>query len=144
MVPKYWIGVVSQSHVERGVAGGFCQLCHGKATPLKRMKKGDWLIYYSPKTDMNQGTPLQSFTAIGTVIGEKAYEFEMTPDFRPFRLDVAYEKSAKVTKIAPLLGQLSFIQSLKNPAKWGILFRRGQFEIPKSDFELISSAMGIQ
>ncbi len=31
---KYWIGTVSQEHVLRGVAGGFCQVCHGKAAPL--------------------------------------------------------------------------------------------------------------
>lgn len=29
---KYWIGTVSQEHVLRGVAGGFCQVCHGKRT----------------------------------------------------------------------------------------------------------------
>ena len=46
---KYWIGTVSQEHVLRGVAGGFCQVCHGKAAPLNRMKRGDWLLYYSPK-----------------------------------------------------------------------------------------------
>ena len=43
---KYWIGTVSQEHVLRGVAGGFCQVCHGKAAPLNRMKRGDWLLYY--------------------------------------------------------------------------------------------------
>ncbi|WP_275249374.1 hypothetical protein [Vandammella animalimorsus] len=32
---KYWLGVVSREHVQRGVAGDFCQLCHGKAAPLR-------------------------------------------------------------------------------------------------------------
>ena len=45
---RYWLGVVSRAHVERGVAGGFAQLCHGRAAPLARMQTGDWLIYYSP------------------------------------------------------------------------------------------------
>jgi hypothetical protein len=27
---KFWIGVVSRSHVEVGVKGGFIQLSHGK------------------------------------------------------------------------------------------------------------------
>jgi len=27
---NYWIGVVSRSHVLRGVAGGFAQMNHGK------------------------------------------------------------------------------------------------------------------
>lgn len=64
---RNWIGVVSASHVFRGAEGGFAQLCHGKAAPLKRMQAGDWLIYYSPRTDMQNGEPLQAFTAIGQV-----------------------------------------------------------------------------
>ncbi|WP_242596564.1 hypothetical protein [Enterococcus plantarum] len=31
-----WIGVASKNNVEIGVAGGFCQLCHGKSAPLGR------------------------------------------------------------------------------------------------------------
>jgi hypothetical protein len=27
----YWIGVALKDHVLKGVAGGFCQLCHGKS-----------------------------------------------------------------------------------------------------------------
>ena len=42
MSPRsYWIGVVSKSHAEDGVAGGFTQLSHGKAGPLERMRPGD-------------------------------------------------------------------------------------------------------
>lgn len=37
---KFWIGTVSKEHVMKGVAGGFCQVCHGKQAPLNRMKKG--------------------------------------------------------------------------------------------------------
>lgn len=36
---KFWVGVVSKEHVQRGVKGGFCQVCHGKKGPLNRMKK---------------------------------------------------------------------------------------------------------
>ena len=46
MTTRFWIGVASREHVRLGVAGGFSQLCHGKAHPLKRMAVGDWLIYY--------------------------------------------------------------------------------------------------
>jgi hypothetical protein len=35
--PRHWIGVVSRQHVLRGVAGGFAQLGHGTAAPLRRM-----------------------------------------------------------------------------------------------------------
>lgn len=135
---RYWIGVVSKSHVERGVDGGFAQLCHGKAAPLRRMSTGDWLIYYSPKTDMQSGSPLQAFTAIGKVVGDAPYEFQMTPDFVPFRRDIAYIPS-NLTPIQPLINQLSFIP---DPKRWGFPFRAGQVEINESDFRLIATAMG--
>lgn len=45
---SYWVAVASKEHVQRGIAGGFAQVCHGKPTPLNRMETGDWIIYYSP------------------------------------------------------------------------------------------------
>lgn len=107
MSTRYWIGVVSRSHVEIGVAGGFAQLCHGKAAPLRRMNRGDWLVYYSPQTDMADGQPLQMFTALGKVVGKSVYEHAMAPDFVPYRRDIAYCK-CKPAPIQPLLPQLSF------------------------------------
>jgi EVE domain len=134
---RYWIGVVSKTHVERGVSGGFCQLCHGKAAPLKRMAKGDWLIYYSPKIDFEGDEAYQKFTAIGRIADECAYEFAMTKDFVPFRRDVAYAKATRAP-IRPLLEKLSFI---KDPRRWGYAFRFGHFEIAKQDFDVIATAM---
>ena len=64
---NHWIGVVSHSHVLRGVAGGFAQMNHGKQAPLKRMKTGDGLIYYSPREAHPDGAPLQAFTALGFI-----------------------------------------------------------------------------
>ena len=66
-MPRYWIGVVSRAHVRRGVEDGFAQLGHGKDAPLRRLSRGDWLIYYSPRTAHPDGEPLQAFTAIGRV-----------------------------------------------------------------------------
>ena len=92
---KFWVGVVSENHVKRGVTGGFCQVCHGKGGPLKRMKKGDYLLYYSPKVDLDSDQKLQAFTAVGKMTGDEVYQFEMTPDFIPFRRDVEYYKSVR-------------------------------------------------
>ncbi len=64
---NYWIGVVSRSHVQIGVRGGFIQLNHGKKTPLRRLRPGDGLAMYSPRTGYPDGEPLQHFTAIGVV-----------------------------------------------------------------------------
>ena len=81
---KYWIGTVCQEHVLRGVAGGFCQVCHGKAAPLNRMKRGDWLLYYSPKIRLHGNEKLQAFTAFGQILDDQAYPFQMSADFIPF------------------------------------------------------------
>ncbi|WNC17830.1 EVE domain-containing protein [Brevibacillus brevis] len=134
---RYWIGVVSKSHVLRGVTGGFAQLCHGKAAPLKRMRRGDWLIYYSPKTDMHGGEPLQAFTAIGQVADDDVYEYPMSEGFVPYRRNIDYAACTEV-RIHSLLHQLSFTKGNRN---WGYLFRTGHFEIDRTDFSLISSAM---
>jgi predicted RNA-binding protein len=134
---RYWIGVASREHVSRGVAGGFCQLCHGKAQPLKRMSVGDWIIYYSPKELFEEPTPCQKFTAIGSVVGAEVYSFEMFPGFAPYRRNIRF-LNAKDVSIKPLLERLSFI---KDKSKWGYAFRFGHIEIPKADFELIASEM---
>ena len=134
---RYWIGVASKDHVNRGVAGGFCQLGHGKAQPLKRMSVGDWIIYYSPKERFEEATPCQKFTAIGEVVGSEIYPFEMSPGFVPYRRDIRFLK-ADAVPIRPMLEQLSFI---KDKSKWGYVFRFGHLEITKSDFELIAIKM---
>lgn len=134
---RYWIGVVSESHVRRGVKGSFAQLCHGKAAPLRRMRRGDWLIYYSPRTDYKDGEPLQAFTAIGEVADDLVYEFPMSETFVPFRRNIRYTR-CKETKIGALLDRLSFTSGNRN---WGYLFRTGHFEIGREDFLTIAGAM---
>jgi len=134
---RYWIGVASKEHVSLGVVGGFCQLNHGKAQPLKRMAVGDWIIYYSPKDKFSGSEALQQFTAIGEVVGAEVYQFEMSPDFVPYRRDIRYIE-AQCVPIRPLLNSLAFIP---DKSKWGSAFRFGQLEISRADFELIASSM---
>jgi hypothetical protein len=134
---RYWIGVVSASHVRLGVHGGFAQLCHGKSAPLRRMNPGDWLVYYSPRTDFAKGEPLQAFTAIGQVEDDRVYEYRMSDSFVSFRRNIRYT-NCKETKIGSLLEQLSFTRGNRN---WGYLFRLGHFEIGREDFMTISGAM---
>jgi hypothetical protein len=137
MTARFWIGVASREHVHLGIAGGFSQLCHGKAHPLKRMAIGDWLIYYSPKERLEENTPCQKFTAIGKVIGEDVYPYEMFPGFVPYRRNVDFLKSADAP-IRPLLSHLAFI---KDKNRWGYAFRFGHVEIQREDFEIISMGM---
>uniref|UniRef100_UPI0013D732E9 EVE domain-containing protein n=1 Tax=Klebsiella pneumoniae TaxID=573 RepID=UPI0013D732E9 len=63
----YWIAVASVEHVRRGRAEGFMQVCHGKAGPLRRVRPGDRVAYYSPTATFAAKDRLQAFTAIGTV-----------------------------------------------------------------------------
>ena len=88
---RYWVGVASRDHVLLGVAGGFCQVCHGKQAPLARMKRGDWILYYSPKTGMNSGEKVQAFTAVGQIVDDRVYQFRMAENFEPFRRDVVFQ-----------------------------------------------------
>jgi predicted RNA-binding protein len=136
---KYWIAVASREHVKGGVKGGFAQVCHGKAGPLNRMAPNDWIIYYSPVEQFGSKIPCRKFTAIGKVKSEKPYQFRMSDDFIPWRVDVAFH-SAKDIAIEPLIDKLKFIKDKK---KWGFPFRAGCFSIPEEDFHLIASNMGI-
>lgn len=136
---KYWIGVASREHVQRGVQGGFAQVCHGKIGTLKYMSEGDWIIYYSPTFSFGGKDICRCFTAIGIVDKGEPYTFEMSKDFIPWRRNVTFLKSKEVL-IESLLDDLSFIKDKK---KWGFPFRKGSFEIPKKDFELIAKRMEV-
>ena len=137
---RYWIGVASKEHVERGVQGGFAQVCHGKAGPLNRMKQGDWIIYYSPTLRFGEKISCQCFTALGKIKDKDPYLFPMSDEFTPWRRDVSFTKIKEVP-IHPLIDSLSFIKDKK---KWGFPFRRGCFEIPKEDFQILAKAMGVE
>lgn len=136
---RHWIGVASRDHVRTGAAGGFCQLCHGKAAPLRRLRPGDRITYYSPGTRMGGGKPVQAFTAIGVVGEGEPYPFEMGDGFVPFRRPVAF-LAASEALIRPLLPLLSFT---RGRASWGYAFRRGFFEVTPEDSAVIARAMGI-
>lgn len=134
---RYWCGVVSRDHIQRGLAGGFCQVCHGRRGPLARMAVGDGIVFYSPSIQFRGAERCQRFTAIGTVVGEAPYPFRMTPDFEPFRRDVRYAE-AREADIHPLLDRLDFTRGNPN---WGYKFRFGHFELSEADFRTIAEAM---
>ena len=136
---KYWIGVASRDHVKTGIKGGFCQLGHGKSAPIKRLSPGDWIVYYSPRTAMDGGEPVQAFTGIGRIKDRAPYEFDMGNGFVPARRDVVWAKS-KDAPIRPLIEQLDFIQNKKN---WAYVFRFGLVSIAEEDFKIIAAAMGV-
>jgi hypothetical protein len=137
--PRAWVAVVSRAHVQRGVAGGFTQVCHGKRAPLERMRAGDWLVYYSPTTEFRGGEVLRAFTALGRIQSAHSYRLDTGDGFVPHRKHVAYLDGTRGAPIAPLLSRLHFVQQNRN---WGMLARRGHFEIDAHDLQLIARAMG--
>lgn len=139
MPTRYWINTVSRDHVRIGAAGGFTQAGHGKNSGLKRLGRGDYLVFYSPRTSFDGGEPLQCFTALGRVTDDEPYQVEMSPKFHPWRRKVEFS-SAREAPIQPLLEKLEFIPDKK---RWGYPFRRGLFEIERLDFVRIAEAMGI-
>jgi DNA-binding MarR family transcriptional regulator/predicted RNA-binding protein len=135
----YWVSTISRDHVRLSVEGGFTQAGHGKASGLKRLKADDWLVYYSPKTSLRDGEPLQAFTAMGRVADEELYQVEQAPGFTPWRRNIEFVRGTEAP-IRPLIDQLSFI---KDKRRWGYMFRAGLFKIPQEDFAVISRAMAV-
>ena len=134
---RCWINTVSREHVLWGVEGGYTQADHGKNTRLRQLAPGDTIAFYSPRTEMRGGEPLQEFTALATVTGGQVFQVEMTPEFHPWRLAVTFH-DVTPAPIKPLLPQLSFITDKQ---RWGYPFRRGLFEIDADDMAVIREAL---
>ncbi|WP_126968414.1 EVE domain-containing protein [Xanthomonas arboricola] len=134
---KAWIAVASAEHVRIGREAGFMQVCHGKAAPLRRIRPGDCVIYYSPTVTFGAKERCQAFTAIGAARDSAPYQVEVASGFRPWRRDVVWQ-SAEETPIRPLLGRLAFAQV---GANWGYQLRSGLFGIDEEDADVIAQAM---
>ena len=135
-----WVAVAAADHVSRGVQEGFMQVCHGKGTPLKRLKEGDHVVYYSPTEVFGEKTPLQSFTAIGEVKDQQVYQVTVSETFHPYRRDVNWFASHPAA-IRQLLSLMEFSAGKTN---WAYPMRFGLFEISEHDFGVIASAMGAE
>ena len=134
---QFWINTVSLDHVEAAIEGGFTQADHGANTRLRRPRPGDGMIFYSPRTALHDGAPVQQFTARATITGTEPYQVVVSDDFRPWRLAVEFHFSTPIDA-KPLVHRLSFIT---DPDHWGLPFRRGLFTIPAEDFATIADLM---
>jgi hypothetical protein len=135
--PRFWINTVSLDHVEEAARGGFTQADHGMNSRLHRLTSGDSLVFYSPRTALTGGTPVQQFTALGVVTGSAPYQVVVTDDFRPWRLTVEFAQT-HWAPAKPLVPRLGFVA---DKTHWGLPFRRGLFTIPEADFAIIAAAM---
>ncbi|MCZ8147103.1 MAG: EVE domain-containing protein [Roseomonas sp.] len=132
-----WIAVACAEHVRRGREGGFMQVCHGKAAPLRRMRPGDGVAYYSPTVAFGSRVPYRAFTAAGIVAEGEPYLFDMGDGFRPWRRDVRWQSAGELP-VARVLGELGFAAGRRN---WAYGLRFGLRAIPPEDFALIRDAM---
>jgi hypothetical protein len=137
---RYWINTISREHVRLGVEGGFTQANHGRDTGIRRLTAGDWMAFYSPRTSYPGGEPLQAFTAIGVVAGDEVYQVAMTADFQPWRRNMRFLE-CREAPIREILDDMGFIGDRRH---WGMIFRRGLFEVPEPDFWVIAKAMGVE
>ena len=139
---RNWLAVASADHVHIGLQAGFMQVSHGKISPLRRIRPGDRVVYYSPNQHYSPSHArreldrLQAFTAIGTVKPGDPYRAEMAAGFQPFRRDVAWHEATPMP-LAELHTRLAFTRE----RNWGYRLRQGLVEISADDMTTIAEAM---
>ncbi|MBV8537552.1 MAG: EVE domain-containing protein [Alphaproteobacteria bacterium] len=134
-----WVAVACRAHVRRGVELGIMQVCHGKAGPLRRIKCGDRVAYYSPTETMAGGEKVQGFTALGHALDDEVYQVDMGGGFRPFRRRVRY-LAAELVPIRFLLDRPGFALAGRG---WGAKFRTGLVSIDGASMDMIAQAMRV-
>ena len=133
---NYWVVTASADHALRGKAEGMVQANHGKDSPLRRMKPGDGVVIYSPRSTFPDGPPLQAFTLIGRVAEGEPWQHEIGGTLMWRRRAIWQE--GKVAPIRPLLDDLQITRGLTS---WGMAFRYGLTKLGRSDFARIAREM---
>ena len=139
---NYWIGVAVAAHVRAAVNGGFAQLGHGRHASVKALELDDWIVFYSPRENLDGNEPVQAFTALGRVTSREPYLSDqvMTGGDRAWRVDVEYEEEAQPTSVRPLLDRLSMTR--ERGRHWGMAFRQSRVQATEEDLRIIAEAMG--
>lgn len=135
--PRDWLAVASAEHVALGVAQGFMQVCHGKSAPLRRLRAGDRIAYYSPGVEMGGPARLRSITAFGVVADAGLEQVEMAPGFHPWRRRVRWISDRRVP-VADLRADPRFILSGEG---WGAKLRYGLLRIDAASMDMIAAAV---
>lgn len=133
----YYLGIAEKNYVEMCVERGVVVLGIDGPSGVRKLKPGDGVVYYSPKTAPD-GEVLRSFTAIGEVVGESEYEMSFDSGTQLWVRNVEWKDGARQISIYDHLDALSWI---KKPKNWGFYMRGSHRAIPGEDFALISGAM---
>jgi len=132
---KHWIAVISLEHAQIAAASGFLQVCHGKAAPLKATRAGDAFFIYCSKTQMTDGKPLKQIAFHGHFMDDRVYQVEQFAGFHPWRKDVRFDRQFQTIALLSVKG----LELTRNP-HWGMLARRGFFEISAHDAALLNQS----
>lgn len=133
---SYWVVTASADHAARGQAEKIVQANHGKDAPLRRMKPGDGVVIYSPRTTFPDGPALQAFTLIGRIADAEPFLHD-TAGHLMWRRPVLWQQ-ARMAPIRPMLNDLDLTRGLTS---WGMAFRYGLTKMTRADFALIAKAM---
>ena len=132
---KHWIAVISRDHAQVAARSGFLQVSHGKAAPLRKTSAGDEVFIYCPRSGMGAGEVLKRVEYRCVVENDTVYQVEQAPGFTPFRKDVRFDTGFRGIPI----GDLPEMELTANP-HWGMLARRGFFEISAHDAALLRAS----
>lgn len=133
---NHWVVTASADHAARGMAEGIVQANHGKDAALRRMRPGDGVVVYSPRTTFPDGPPLQAFTLIGRIAEAAPFPHDVAGHLM-WRRPVLWQE-ANLALIRPLLQELEITRGL---ASWGMAFRYGVAKLSDADFARIARAM---
>ena len=100
-----------------------------------RPSRGDRFAYYAPRAALD-GEPVRAFVALGRITDDAPVPHA----FGGFEAAVrrAEYEPVNAALIRPLLPRLGFI---RDPAHWGMAFRRGLFAVSAEDFAVIEAAL---
>ena len=133
----HYLGIAEKIHVDLVVDAGVVVLGLKGPNGVRKLRPGDGVIYYSPKTAPD-GEVLRSFTAVGTVLGDMEYERDFPSGTKLWVRAVDWHPVVGDVSIYDLLKDLSWI---KKPKNWGFYMRGAHRAIPEADFNLISKRL---
>lgn len=131
-----WIAVAAAEHVATGVREGFFACSHGDGHAAARPAIGDRFAYYAPRERLDDGAPVQAFVALGRILDAGPSPHAVHGVTLAVRR--ADHELVAVAPVRPLLPRLGFV---RDPAHWGIAFRRGLFAVSLEDFTVIETAL---
>lgn len=132
----HWIAVISRVHARIAAQSGFLQVCHGKAAPLRRTAAGDEVFIYCPREEMRGGARLKRVEYRCTMNDDRVYQVEQAPGFTPFRKDVTFDTGFEGRAIH----DVADLELTADP-HWGMLARRGFFEVSVHDAGLLRACL---